>query len=475
MSGRWLLEATALFGASRIVVSKHIALRNHQFDKYSQTSSLAKAIKSHAGRVTLIVRAATAITERFNEAGPEYPSPSHVQQTSTATKHVPSNDSVGGSQVVSLQTEGLQQVHHYKRSDGNQTQHPLLHSSLDIQQEKSTENTLHDGTIPSRKSDPVTLIKEHKITSETQQAELNKGNTSESPGRGTPLSATEAQMLQLQSEAQIPLQPVEPLSVKFVEADAKAPAKPELGVDQEKDEYYTFSSRSSPVLSSLPNVKVPKVTEDVQGSDEHVPDIEMNQDVYYSPKARGTGGSVPESQTILEQESVRGGMCSEIFYSPRAAKLLGGGPKGDRKPHAMDLKMAGSIANPDRKVAEERDSDTFISRPNIQGSTPSKYQEPAATPELPTRESEADISQLAADIAEDTQTGPGAEGEVGIASETSRVWYWSTDRTLTGPGRHSISGGKIAVPDARVSSSFISFWQTLAIRRISDFNGFRSP
>ncbi|MCJ1248303.1 hypothetical protein MMC30_005520 [Trapelia coarctata] len=425
MSGRWLLDAAALFGASRRVVLKHVALRSHQFDNFNKTSSLGKAFKSQTDRVTLTVRAATAIAERFNEAGPQYLSPSHVRQTSTATEPVPSKVDLDGDQVASSRPEGLQQDHHYKRSDGTETQQPVPDSSLHIHQERAEENPLPDGTIPSRNSRCVSPIREHKVAPEVQQDELNNDNASRSQGGRKALPATEARVSQRQSEAQIPSQVAEPPSMKSSEADAGRSQKPELGVDQEKDVYYTPSTRSSPVLSSLPRVKVPKVTENIQESDEHVQDAEMNQDVYYSSQARRTGALVPESQAVPEQESVPQGMYSEIFQSPRVAKLLRGGPKGARNPYAMDLKGPSSASNMDHKAAEEKDTDAFSSRTNMEESAQSAYQKPASTPKTSARESEVDVSQLAADRAQEVQTGQGAEGEAqkDVAAPSEKPMY----------------------------------------------------
>jgi len=421
MSGRWLLDAAALLGASRRVASKHVALRNHQLDKYNKTSSLAKAIKSQTDRVTLTARAATAIAEKFNEAGPQYTGPPHVQQTSTAIKPVPSKDSVDGNRVVSSQPEGLQQDHHYERSDGNYTQHPVPDSSLYIHQEKATEDPLPDRTTSSRNTRYVPPIKEHEVIPEAEQDEQNKGNAHESPGGRKPLSATEARVFQRQSEAQIPSQTAEPPSRTSSDAEIGTSEEPELGVDQEKDVNYTTPSQSSPVLSSLPRAKVAKVTEDVQESDEHVPDAEMNQDVYCSSKAKGTAGLVPDSQAIPERESVPEAMYSEIFHSPRVAKLLGSGPRGAGILQALNLKGSTSAPNTDHKAADAKDSDTFSSRLKMQESPNPTQQEPASNPNSPARESEADVSQLAANIAQDMQTGQAAQGEVAVTPGPLRI------------------------------------------------------
>lgn len=72
MTGRRLLDVAAIVKASRGVAAKHVALRQHQLDVYSKTSSLAKAIKSQTDRVTLTVNAASKLAERFNGPAPNH-------------------------------------------------------------------------------------------------------------------------------------------------------------------------------------------------------------------------------------------------------------------------------------------------------------------------------------------------------------------------------------------------------------------
>lgn len=409
MSGRWLLDAAALFAASRIVLSKHVALRNHQFDKYNKTSSLAKAIKSQTDRVTLTVRAATAIAERFNETESQFSNPSHEHLTSNTTRPVPSKDSVGGNRLVSSQPEDLEQDHYYKRPEGSGTPGLVPGSSLNIHQQKPAEEPLPDGTNLSRNPHHAPPIKEHKIGLGARPAEFNKDHTSESPGRGNSLSTTQARVLQRQSDAQVPSQAAEPPPAVCSKDEVE---RSELDVDQEKDVYYTTPSGSSLVLSSLPRVKVPKVTENIQESDEQLPDAEMNQDVYYDSKARKTSDSGPEAQALPAQEPGSESMYSEIFHSPRVAKLLSGGPRRTQKPPAMNLQGPNSAPIIDHKAPEEKGTDVFNSRTTTLQSVQSVDQKPAQNTIHPASGNEADVSQLAADIAEDVQTGQAVEGEV---------------------------------------------------------------
>ena len=66
MSGRRLLDAVAVFKASRAIAAKHIALRQNQINDYNKTSSLTKAVRSQTDRVTLTAKAALTLAERLN-------------------------------------------------------------------------------------------------------------------------------------------------------------------------------------------------------------------------------------------------------------------------------------------------------------------------------------------------------------------------------------------------------------------------
>ncbi|KAK5742494.1 hypothetical protein LTR17_003296 [Elasticomyces elasticus] len=70
MSGKRLLDAAALLSTSSSIAKQHFALRRQQWDVYTRTSSLAKAVKSQTDRVTVTAAAAAELARRFNETGP---------------------------------------------------------------------------------------------------------------------------------------------------------------------------------------------------------------------------------------------------------------------------------------------------------------------------------------------------------------------------------------------------------------------
>ena len=435
MSGRWFLDAAALFGASRRVLSKHIALRNHQFENYDKTSSLTRVIRSQTDRVTLTVKAAASLAERFKGPDAAY---TNSAQSSSLKASIPSKKIVDDSATVLPNKEGVKQDHYYNRPKSNDTKQPVPDNTLDVRQEKGERNPLPDGTInsvgswesqPSNEDSVSTKTRKPAnltptVVTESESPELGEGfklrresNEESYPSRsddGEPsLSSIQARELQRQSEAQIPSEAAEIPPMEPGDQISEGSAVAELGVDQEKDVYYTPPSMSNPVLSSLPRVKLPKVIEDIQESDEHVSDAGMNQDVYYkSTPAKFTSLSTT-SQTDAEQDPISEEMYSEIFHSPKVARLLGGGQKRNRD--SNDTKLPKSSLSPSRDLRDVQDKE--LKAP----SSPNTSNKPVLSPpqpgvfrasKIPASEDARDSEQLAADIAEDVKTGPANNAEV---------------------------------------------------------------
>ncbi|KAK4569866.1 hypothetical protein LTR86_002835 [Recurvomyces mirabilis] len=72
MAGKRLLDAAKLINASTSIAKQHYGLRKQQWDVYTRTSSLAKAVKSQTDRVTVTAVAAAELAKRFNETGPAW-------------------------------------------------------------------------------------------------------------------------------------------------------------------------------------------------------------------------------------------------------------------------------------------------------------------------------------------------------------------------------------------------------------------
>ena len=378
MAGRRVLDLAALLRASRGVVQKHVALRRQKLDTYSRTSTLAKALKSQTDRVTLTVQAASALSKRLNENRLTFSTPSQGSRPHTSLEAVPSGSSV--EEVVNnvqKPKEGLEQDHFYAKSDQNSTKGPLPQKSLKVKQEQAQGAPLPDGTIPPACSelgrptintDTVSAIPrtesakdllsgEHTGSDNLEPIASSRNSLPRLATRSPPLSADQARKLQREAEDPIPSTAAEPPAL--VSAGAE---QAEFAVDQDKDIYYSPSTNSKPVLSALPRVKVPKVTEDIQDGDQHVSAQQINQDVYYSSSQTHLEDSIPEKQAIPEQGEPSDEMYSELFQSPKVAKMLSGKRKssnGSPQPHEQTTRP--DLAQ-NFKDSKQRDSEASNTR-----------------------------------------------------------------------------------------------------------------
>ena len=274
MSGRRLLDVVAVLQASRAVAAKHLSIRRDQSDLFVRTSSLTKGF--------------TAITQQRWRADSDFAQ--SFTQSATAAKSASTTSDVpveDGAQGIATQSEqGLQQDHHYARSKDNAATDSKPVEDLDVEQRKARRYPLTDGTIPPDGS---------------------------SMGSESSLSAEEARRAQRQSEHQIPATAAEPP----VPESSASEDGPEFAVEQEQDVFYQPPNRTSPVLSALPRVKLPKSAEDVQGGDPHIPQS-MNADTFYS-STKPSQKAAAEQGSMDEQEEALG----QLFHSPRAARMLG--------------------------------------------------------------------------------------------------------------------------------------------------------
>jgi len=96
MAGKRLLDVAKLINAGTSVAKQHYTLRRQQWEVYSQTSSLAKAVKSQTDRITVTAAAAFELAKRFNETGPSWQQGQQraqetyedVKQAATSEQHV---------------------------------------------------------------------------------------------------------------------------------------------------------------------------------------------------------------------------------------------------------------------------------------------------------------------------------------------------------------------------------------------------
>lgn len=88
MSGKRLLDAIQFLNVAKSVATKHLAVRQHQLDVFTRTSSITKGVKSRADGVILTAQAAAALAKRFNEPSP--PSSAPKTDSAPATPQPPS-------------------------------------------------------------------------------------------------------------------------------------------------------------------------------------------------------------------------------------------------------------------------------------------------------------------------------------------------------------------------------------------------
>ena len=427
MTGKRLLDAAVIIKASRGVASKHVAHRKHQLDFYSKTSSIAKAVKSQTDRVTLTVKAASALTERFNEQGPGLSTSAFSRETPAKDEPVPSQNSVEGADGSVNLKQGEPQDQFYKRSRDNATAEPPPNSALNVKQEKAKGHPLPDGFISPQSTNTSIPTHDKEVCSELRQADPVKEPLEDPQGREQGLRPTSSgrtsipepavsqttqpadqpRTSQRQAEKQIPSLAAEPPLAKASELEAKEGPEsedPAISVSQEQDIFYTPPTSSERVLSALPRVKLPRITENAQESDEHVPDAHINQDVYYSSTPKDQEQSVAGSQAVPEQEQLPEEAYSEIFHSPKIAKMMRGQPGQDSTSKDIQLPSAKSYPVKQGKTAEENEQVNS----SMRTSTQDEYQAFSAQSDTPTsstseQEGEHDVQSLAADIAKDTE------------------------------------------------------------------------
>ena len=406
MAGKRLLDIAALFNASRGVAQKHIALRGRQLDVYNRTSTLARAVRNQTDRVTETAKAASFLASRLNESAPAWTFEATDGKPPAQSKEgetIPSEDAAEGKTPLAQENEGLEQDHFYERSQSNSTVNQKPTEDLEIQQEKADRYPLPDGTIPPAKSDINMPAVDHDINSmrpkyvPLKEPLEDDGRSPASYGASPiptptsrPLSAETARRIQRQSEEQIPS--------KTADALGDVSADP-LEEGHDEDSFYRTSGHTSPALSSLPRVKIPKRPSSTQKGN---PDG-LNSDTFYSVGESQKPEQIPSVETVPDQEQVPEGINTDLFYSPRISRMLGGKTRGARE---RDLKLKGANSTPveHTHLAEGKDQDTF----NVRSSS----QELPISPEVSTDHSAAtsqsppdtkdDIEKLAQELARES-------------------------------------------------------------------------
>lgn len=435
MSGKRLLDASAVYKASRGVATKYFALRKHQLDSYSKTSTLARAVKNQTARVTLTARAASALTERFNGPGPGYSTQAKAPSNPERDASLPSRASIKEAANASRKAQGLEQDHLYEKSQENTTAEPVPNGGLGVKQERATSNPLPDGSVLSvgardgqveRDLDVYSSIPHTEPAKEPLSRQFQEPDSTLEPSSSARSSilrpsvetgvppADEIKRSQRRAEKQIPSQAAEPPSTKALIPDmtrSSTAAAKDSGVDQQQDTCYSPLSKTGEVLSALPRVKLPKATAETQESDPRVPDEQINQDVFYS------SDQASEPEAILEQEGPSEEMYSELFHSPKVAKILKAQPRTGKSTKGLDLSDTGDVRPKTTKPSEEKDQVTF-DLCTSEGEDAARQTETATATEPQNTASEQETQQFAEDLAKDAEKGH-ADTEVSLRWQSS--------------------------------------------------------
>ncbi|KAF7875220.1 hypothetical protein EAF04_002392 [Stromatinia cepivora] len=404
MAGKRILDLAALFNASRKVAQKHIALKTRQIDVYNRTSTLARAVRNQTDRVTETVKAASFFASRLNDNVPEWTKEATDNTSNSQSSDdgpVPSRGSTNEQEHSAESKEGLEQDHFYERSESNSAVNPRPQGNLDIQQEKANSYPLPDGTIPPKDADIDTAEPNadttptrtqaaptlDPINSEGLQSATSNASTIPIPKK-KPLSADDAKRIQREYEQQIP----------SITVDATGKSENSLEKGHDEDSFYDRSKHTSPSLSSLPRAKIPKHTSNVQENDKHLKQDAINSDTFSETVHRTE--KIPSVESVPEQEQLPEGINTDLFHSPRVARLLGGKTQGSSK-GSLGLKGAKGTPIDQTKLAGNKDQDTFNIRSSVQA-------EPTA-PDIPSKpivetshQKDVDIEKLAADISKET-------------------------------------------------------------------------
>ncbi|KAL8710931.1 MAG: hypothetical protein Q9220_004530 [cf. Caloplaca sp. 1 TL-2023] len=430
MTGKRILDAAVLFSATRSVASKHAALRTRQFEAFQKTSSLAQAVKGQIDRVPVTGKAISDLTGRLQGSRGIYSAQASSKGLKSQASPIPSHESVQNAENPPTKKQGHEQDHFYQRSEENSTVEAPPKQDIGIKQETAKRQPLPDGSIPPTQIDLDPSPEGGETHSDIPQSEASKtpfaGSQGGSDRKFAPRSSDrtnipdpldenslpppeEARRLQRAAEHQIPSRSAEPPPVSSSDLSAatgKNTETAELRVDQEQDVFYTPSSNSSRVLSALPRVKLPKNTVDEQHSTDRLPDSTINQDVFYSSVRADQKQAVPEQQAVPQQEEPSVEMYSELFHSPKVAKILKGRPSPADTSKGLEPENAiGAPVEADAS-STKADPGSFHDRPTAGDSTAAR--EPQAFPadmaqsKSPRKD---DIETLAADIAGDTQAG----------------------------------------------------------------------
>ena len=377
MSGKVLLDAAFIFKASRGVLLRHIALRRRQFNLYNKTSSLTKLLRSQTGRVTLTVN------ERFKSPGQQFSTQTVQEKTSKKGSPETGQHNIDEKEKPYENIAGLEQDHFYEKSERNSTSQPPPDESLSLNQSKAQQHPMPDGSIS-----PVEIGKEPMGHGEDTFSDVSQENSQSHP--------VSDQKNRVDND-------LLPESISGISTPHPVESKESSAANQTfelQDEQVQFDSAYSPSTQS------PKA----QASTSMENNVESFTNV---PKDQRKW--VPEVQAIPQQGQPSEAMYSEIFHSPRVAKLIRQG--ANEIDAGKDLHLHGIQDTPTekRKSPDEEDQDSYNVRFS-NGRTPETIDSPVTTKgaDLPGKNETEELHTLAENIVIDAAGVSSAISEVGL-------------------------------------------------------------
>ncbi|KAF1957475.1 ABC1-domain-containing protein [Byssothecium circinans] len=435
MAGRRLIDAAKLFNASKSIAQQHIKVRSQQLDVYSKTSTLAKAAKKQTDRITLTLEAVLALSKRLNEEAPKYASAA-AQRAATGFQNgdVPRTDTVKAEEAEQGTKKRSEQDHHDTQPYSNTQAGRVEEGELGIRQEKAKQSPLPDGTIPSPRvtleddakgqdtfsERPVPEAPKEPLAQDGIRPVASKASTIPLPGQpaGSPITKAEGYSASIPSHADEPDRP------------PPSPRDRKLREGHDSDVFYTRSVESKPTESSSPQSQIPQYTESRQESDDHVRDGQLNQEVYYAvpepTPEQLQREELPHKVAVPEKGDLPKGINTDIFHSPRIAKMLGGNPY-KRKGH-LNMERAAQTPIDHTKTAQGHDQDTF----NVRRSEQSKasVSEEPVQPIRPTQSEQAattekEMHDFASELAKDAESASSPISEISgeISTEPTNARY----------------------------------------------------
>ena len=359
MTGRQILDAMYILKASRSVLAKHIGLRRRQLDVYSKTSSLAKAIKNQTSKFPFTARTISNLADQVkNSRGSGLSSPTGSQ---VAPKHAPqmtrsahvqakdttSTESISGRERDQFDTQpgANLSTDHIPGEKPGTTLEDVQRSPIPNEFVMSAPNesvlSAPNESVLSAKDEKPSSSRGRDTFSDRSLADSQHNSLADSDGKsdeslqpsstnrtsiptpsthGSPMEPDRARKLQRLAENQVPSTSAEAHPPSETQTTTSNHKLEELDTNKQQDVFFTRPVSISPTFSSLPRVKLPTTTTSTQDGIENLSDTDINQDVYYS--ARPAKSSVPDAQALSEQGQPSDVMYSELFHSPRVAKLL---------------------------------------------------------------------------------------------------------------------------------------------------------